>query len=162
MELTRARRQVMTSVAAVGLIAALAGCGGTGSRGSSSSSSSSSSTSSSSTTASSQECADAAKLKSSLESLTSLQASQLNKGAVSSAVTKIKSDLDAAVASASGALKPNVDAVKTAVDQLQTATAGVTANNFTQKLPAIVSAVQQVGTAASALGTTLQQDCPGM
>ena len=110
----------------------------------------------------SQACADASNLKSSVQSLTTLKTSELNKEALTSSVTKVKSDLDAAVASASGALKPDVDAVKAAVDQLETAATGMTADNFQQKLPAVVAAVQQVGVAATALATTLKQSCPGM
>ena len=162
MELVHGRRTVSASFAAIGLVLALAACG-TDSGGTTASSSTTSSSSSSSTTTSmSQACQDASNLKSSIQSLTTLQMSDLNQTKLNGAITKVKSDLDAAVASASGALKPQVDAVKTAADQVQTAATGMTADNYKEKLPAVLAAVQQLGAAATALGTTLQQSCPGM
>jgi uncharacterized phage infection (PIP) family protein YhgE len=107
-------------------------------------------------------CASAATLKSSLQAVTSLNPLKDGQAAVSAAITKVKTDLDAAVASASGALKPEVEQVRTAVDQLQAAASGLTADNVTQKAPAIAAAARQVGVAAAALATTLQQSCPGM
>jgi hypothetical protein len=139
---------------------ALAGC----SSGSTSSSTSSTSVSSSTSTstASSAECADAAALESSLQALTSVNPLQDGQAAVLSAVNDVKAKLDAAVSSASATLKPQVEAVKTAFNQLEAAANGLTTDNYREKAPAIIAAVQQVGVATTALATALKRDCPGM
>src|SRR6478609_2194652 len=123
---TRAPRWVAASLAMLGLVVTLAGCSTDSGNGTSTSSSSSTSSSTSTNTAMSEACASAATLKSSLQALTTINPLRDGQAAVTSAITKVKTDLDAAVASASGALKPEVDGVKTAVDQMQTAASGLT------------------------------------
>jgi hypothetical protein len=54
-----------------------------------------------------------------------------------------------------------VHEVNTAFAALQTAASGLTADNFKQKAPSIVSAMKQVPTATKALSATLTQSCPG-
>ena len=73
----------------------------------------------------------------------------------------VKTSLGAAAASASAALQPAVESVKTAFSELETAASGLSADNLRQQAPAINTALQQVGTAASSFATTLTQSCPG-
>jgi hypothetical protein len=139
-------------VAAVALLLALAGC-----------SDDSTSTTSSSTPASATEsagCADVAALQTSLESLKDVNVQQDGAEALNSAIADVKTDVDAAAASASNALQPEVEQVKTAFDGLQTAATGLTADNLVDKAPAIVTALTQVESATTALASTVSQSCP--
>ena len=65
------------------------------------------------------------------------------------------------MASASAALQPSVEQVKTAFAELQTAAAGLTADNFKEKAPSIRAAMTQVRTATADLTSTLTESCPG-
>ncbi len=106
-------------------------------------------------------CADVAALKSSLQALTKVQPAEDGLAALTTAIANVKTNLDKAAASASPALQPSVQQVKTAFADLQTAASGVTADNLRQKAPAIAAALKQVATAAEALSSTLTQSCPG-
>jgi len=80
--------------------------------------------------------------------------------ALESALADVKTKLDATVASASGALKPQVDQVKTAFEGLQSATTGLTKDNLAQRAPQIATALAQVATATAAFAATLSKNCP--
>ncbi|MFG1813621.1 hypothetical protein ACGFIF_07660 [Kribbella sp. NPDC049174] len=81
--------------------------------------------------------------------------------AFNTAMAGVKSSLETAAAAASAALQPAVANVKTAFTELEAAASGLSADNLRQKAPAINTALQQVGTAASTFTTTLTQGCPG-
>jgi hypothetical protein len=80
---------------------------------------------------------------------------------LTTAIADVKTNLDKAQASASPALQPKVQEVKTAFAELQTAASGTTADNLRQKAPAIAAAMKQVAAATEALRTTLTESCPG-
>lgn len=145
------------SAAGVMLAAALA----TGLAGCSGSTTPSQSGSAAANTSSSAGCADVAALRDSLTALTQVKPLQDGVPALQAAIAKVKTSLDAAQASASTTLQPEVAKVKSAFDALQTAADGVSSDNLQQKAPMIVVALSQLGTAASALATTVTQDCPG-
>jgi hypothetical protein len=105
-------------------------------------------------------CTDVAALETSLGALKDVDVQQDGVDALNSAIADVKTDLDAAEASASSALQPQVEQVKTAFDALQTAATGLTTANLAGKAPAIASALNQVSTAAMALSSTLSQSCP--
>jgi hypothetical protein len=81
--------------------------------------------------------------------------------ALTTAIANVKTSLDKAEASASPALQPSVQEVKTAFGELQTAASGLTADNLRQKAPAIAAALKQVGAATRTLSTKLSESCPG-
>lgn len=105
-------------------------------------------------------CADVTALKSSLDALTMVRPLQDGLTSLNAAIADVKTKLDAAVASAGADLQPAVEQVKTAFAGVQTAVSGVTTGNLRQKLPAISTALQQLGTSTVSLATTLTQDCP--
>jgi hypothetical protein len=80
---------------------------------------------------------------------------------LTTAIDNVKTNLDKAQASASEALQPDVQQVKTAFDQLQTAASGLTTSNLKEKAPAIATALAQVAAATKALSATLAEACPG-
>lgn len=106
-------------------------------------------------------CADVAAVKSSVEALTQVKPLQDGLTALNTAIDAVKTSLDAAAASASAALQPAVAQVKTAFAAVQDSVSGLSKGNLVQKAPSISSALQQLGTAAAALGTTLTQRCTG-
>jgi hypothetical protein len=106
-------------------------------------------------------CEDVAALKSSLEALTKVRPAQDGVAALKTAIANVKTNLDKAEASASPVIKPDVDQVKTAFADLQTAASGLSADNLKEKAPSIALAMKQVATATKALSSTLTQSCPG-
>ena len=106
-------------------------------------------------------CADVAELKSSLEALTKVKPAEDGVPALKTAIANVKTNLAPAEASASEALQPSVEQVKTAFADLQTAARGLTRDNFKEKAPDIAAAMQQVRTATAALSSTLTESCPG-
>lgn len=106
-------------------------------------------------------CADVAALKSSLDSLTKINPLQDGLTSLNAAIADVEVKLDVAAASAGADLQPAVEQVKTAFAALQTAVSGGTTDNFRQELPAISTALQQVGTSTASLATTLTEKCPG-
>ena len=136
------------------LAGALAGCGGNSSAASQNGAHASSS-------ASSGGCTDAAALKASLEALTQVRPAKDGVPALQAAIGNVKTGLDTAVASASSTLQPQLAQVKSAFAVVETSVTGLTADNLEQKAPSIVVALTQLRTAASALASTLAQNCPG-
>ena len=144
----RARRSGFAAVLAVGLLFILTSCGANPEP---------SQPSPAATTA----CADVAALKSSLEALTQVRPGEDGVRALTTAIADVKTKLDKAEASASPALQPDVQRVKAAFAELQTAVSGTTADNLRQKAPGIAVAIKQVATATQGLRSTLAQSCPG-
>jgi len=106
-------------------------------------------------------CEDIEALKSSLEALTKVRPAEDGLTALTTAIADVKTSLDKAEASASPALQPSVQEVKTAFAELQAAVSGLTADNLRQKAPAIAAALKQVAAATRALSTKLSESCPG-
>jgi hypothetical protein len=116
--------------------------------------------SSSSSTAAATACADAAELKSSVQTLAEVKPLQDGLNALEDAAADTKAALDTSVASATAALQPAVDQVKSEFAAVQTAMDGLSADNLSEKGPAIGTALRGLRTALSSLGTTLSQECP--
>lgn len=165
MRLHRALRPASAVVAGVALLF-LAGCGSSSTSGSTATTSPASAPTTSpasapTTTATPRPgCADVEALKSSLDALTKINPLQDGLTSLNAAIADVKAKLDVAAASAGADLQPAVEQVKTAFTALQTAMTGVTTDNLRQKLPAISTALQQVGTSTASLATTLMQKCP--
>lgn len=165
MRLHSARRSASAAAAAVALICLLASCG-TSSAPSQTNppaptpapATTAATPSAASTNAG---CEDVAALKSSLEALTQVRPAQDGVAALKAAIADVKTNLDKAEASASPVIKPDVDQVKTAFADLQTAASGLSGDNFKEKAPSIALALKQVATATKALSSTLTQSCPG-
>ncbi len=87
-------------------------------------------------------CEDVAALKSSLDVLTKVRPAQDGVPALKTAIANVNTNLDKAKASASPVLQPDVEQVKTAFADLQTAASGLTADNLKQKAPSIASAMK--------------------
>ena len=101
-----------------------------------------------------------ADLKASLTALAGVDVRKNGVDSLTSALADVATSLDAAVASATAELKPDLDAVKSALTALQSAAAGLTEDNFADKRSAIGAALAQLGTATAALASTVSKDCP--
>jgi hypothetical protein len=158
MRLDRARRSGFAAVLAVGLLFILTSCGANPEP---SQPSPAATTAPPTTATPATACADVAALKSSLEALTQVRPGEDGVRALTTAIADVKTKLDKAEASASPALQPDVQRVKAAFAELQTAASGTTADNLRQKAPGIAVAIKQVATATQGLRSTLAQSCPG-
>jgi hypothetical protein len=163
MRLHRARRSASGAVAAVALLCLLTSCGTSSAPTQTSPPEASTAPTSAAQTSAepTAACADVAALKSSLQALTNVKPAEDGLTALTSAIADVKTNLDKAEASASPAIQPSVQQVKTAFAELQTAASGTNADNLKQKAPAIATAMKQVKTATQALSATLTQTCPG-
>jgi hypothetical protein len=163
MRLHRARRSASAAVAAVALLCLLTSCSTSSAPTQTSPPEASAAPTSAAQTSAepTAACADVAALKSSLQALTNVKPAEDGLTALTSAIAEIKTNLDKAEASASPAIQPSVQQVKTAFAELQTAASGTNADNLKQKAPAIATAMKQVKTATQALSATLTQTCPG-
>ena len=140
---------VCSVIASVGIV----GCTST-------SSSSSSSTTTTAVSGKQAVCVARDNLRSSVEALASPSLVTGGKAGIQSALDNVKTSLDA-VASAAGAhYKPQVDAVKTAVSDLQTALSNFGSGSTTSNLQAAGTAIANIGTTAETLITSLQTECP--
>ena len=126
MRLHHARRSASAVLAAVALLCVLASCGTSSAPTQTSPPEASAApTSAAPTTAApTTACADVAALKSSLQALTKVQPAEDGLMALTTAIAAVKTNLDKAAASASPALQPSVQQVKTAFAELQTAASG--------------------------------------
>jgi hypothetical protein len=163
MRLHHAHRYSFSTAAVIALLCILTSCGTSSAptQTSPSQSSPAASSSPSPSGAATEACADVAALKSSLEALTKVKPLQDGVPALTTAIDNVKTNLDKAEASASEALQPDVQQVKTAFAQLQTAASGLTASNLKEKAPAIATALAQVAAATKALSAALAEACPG-
>ena len=163
MRLHRNLRSASAAIAAVALLCVLTSCGTSSapSQTSPPATTAAPTTAAPTANATTTACADVAALKASLEDLTKVRPAEDGLKALTTAIADVKTNLDKAEASASPALQPDVQQVKTAFAELQTAASGTTADNLRQKAPAISAAMKQVGTATQALSSTLTESCPG-
>ncbi len=122
-------------------------------------SSNSGSSTPSSTTAKDAVCADKDALESSVNALSNVDLSG-GKSAVTSAVNKVKKNLDALGQSLEADLKPQVDDVKSALTDLQTAVESFGDGSLTDNLQTVGNAVSKVGSTAGDLFGSLSEKCP--
>jgi hypothetical protein len=161
MQLRRVRRSAATAGAAVALLCVLTSCSTPSTPTQTSPATTAAPTTAAPTTAAPAACADVGALKSSLEALTKVKPAEDGVPALKTAIANVKTNLAPAEASASEALQPSVEQVKTAFADLQTAASGLTTDNLREKAPDIAAAMKQVRTATAGLSSTLTQSCPG-
>lgn len=142
-------KRIVAGTAVACLAFGLAGC----------SSDSDSNTSSATTTAKDAVCADKTALQNSVTDLSDLDLTG-GKSAVTSAVNQVKKNLDALRSSAKADLKPQVDDVKSALTDLQTAVGNFGDGSITDNLQAAGNAIAKVGTTSGDLFSSLSDECP--
>jgi hypothetical protein len=98
-------------------------------------------------------------LKTSVAALTNPTLLVGGASAIKAAVDKVQTDLSAVKSSASQDYQPQVDAMQTAVQQLQTAAGNLGNGNVSDNLKAVGTAIAKVGTTSSDLFTKLRTAC---
>ena len=96
-------------------------------------------------------CAEKAALESSLSNLSELEPAQDGLDAVESTVADTKADLESMAIAADDLVKPLVEKVETAFDDLESALQGVTSSNFAESATEIETAIAGVDSAANGL-----------
>ena len=153
MPLTKVGRSFSAVAASVVLICLLAACGG------GDDTTSESTPSPSPSASATPDCENASALEDSLQGLKGVDVQKDGVEALTGAVADVANDLDAAVSSASSALQPSIDQVKTAFTALQTSLDGLTVDNLRQKAPSIKAALTQVEAAATGLASAVTDSC---
>jgi hypothetical protein len=139
-------------------VLALAACSSGGSK----SSSTTSTTSASSTTraASSDVCTSKDSLQSSIKALENPSLLSEGKSGLTSALDDVKHNLDDLSTAAKDEAQPQVDAVKSALTQLQDAIGNFGNGSLSDNIKKTGDAISKVGSTSSDLFTTLKARCP--
>jgi hypothetical protein len=132
----------------------------TGCSSSSKSASSPSETSTTSGTGKDPVCAARANLKESVTALTQPSLLQGGRSAVQSALDTVKKNLSAVSSSAQQVYNPDVNDVKSAVNDLETALSKLGNGKASENLQALGTAITSIGSTSETLFATVQTACP--
>jgi hypothetical protein len=144
-------------VALVCLVASA--CGGSGDDGAATAPSTMAAASAA-TTAATQACADAQALKASVARLDQLDPPEAGKAGVHAAVQDTRGRLDTLKASADSRWRGQIDELDRAISAFQTTVVGLDAERLLADLPTIVSDLERVDRAWSALEGEIDRTCP--
>jgi hypothetical protein len=145
-------------VAMVCLVAAA--CGGSGDDSSGAAPATTTTTAASGTTAAaSQACADAAALKASMAELDQLDPPSAGKAGIQAALDKVSTSLASLRGSATSQWGSQLTELDGAVQALKTTIAGISGDSLASDLPTIVSDLQRIDSAWTALRQQIDQDC---
>jgi hypothetical protein len=111
------------------------------------------------TAAASKACADAAALKTSVAELDQLDPPSAGKAGIQAALDKIRTNLAALKTSANSQWGSQITELDGAVEALKTTIDGVDGDSLVSALPTIVSDLQRIDTAWTALQQQIDQDC---
>jgi hypothetical protein len=143
-------RRILTGTAVVALALTVAGCG-----------SDSDSSSSTTTSAQSAVCKDKTALEDSVKNLTDLDLATAGEGKIDSDAQNVKDNLDALGTSVKANLKPEVDALKSAVQDLEDALKSFGDQSITRSIQDAGTAISEVGSKGADLARKLNDQCPG-
>ncbi|HEX7148029.1 MAG TPA: hypothetical protein VF512_10995 [Actinomycetota bacterium] len=111
------------------------------------------------TAAASPACADAAALKASMAELDGIDPPEASKAGIQAALEKVSTNLAALKASAKSLWSSQITALDSAVESLKTTIAGISGNSLATALPTVLSDLQRLDTAWTALLQQVDQDC---
>jgi hypothetical protein len=146
-------------LAMVWLLAAACGGSGDDTSGAAAATTTTTAAASGTTAAASQACADAAAVKASMAELDGLDPPTAGKAGIQAALDKVQANLAALRGSATGQWGSQLTALDGAVQALKTTLAGITGDNLASELPTILSDLQRIDTAWTALQQQIDQDC---
>jgi len=154
----------MAGAVAVTLAVVLAGCSTSPSTSSSSTTSSAAASSAASGSTSypagkEEICGARDQLKTSVTALTNPTMLVGGADAIKAAVCQVQTDLNAVVAAGKQDYEPQVTAMQSSLDQLQTAVGNLGNGSVTQNMQAVGTAIASTGTAAANLFTQLKAAC---
>jgi hypothetical protein len=137
---------------------AVAACGGSGDDAPAAASATTASAAGT-TAAASQACADAAVLKASVAELDQLDPPEAGKAGTQAALQKVRDSLTALKASARTEWGSQVTELDGAIQAFQTTVAGIDGDSLLGDLPTIVSDLERIDTAWTALDQQIEQTC---
>jgi hypothetical protein len=142
------------------LVCLAAACGGSGDDTSGAAPTTTAAAAASGTTAAaSPACADAAALKASMAELDGLDPPEAGKAGIQAALEKVSTNLAALKTSAKSQWASQITELDGALDALKTTIAGISGDSLASALPTVLSDLQRLDTAWTALQQQVDQDC---
>lgn len=158
--LTHRTRRLVVRGAALGCVVVMATSFAACSSSSTSSTSATTTASTSTYPADKQEiCQARDQLQNSVSALTNPSLLTKGSAAITDAVNQVKTDLTNVETAANQDYQPQIQALQTSVDDLQTAAGNLGSGNVAQNMTAVGTAIASVGTDASSLFTQLETSC---
>jgi hypothetical protein len=111
------------------------------------------------TTAASQACTDAAALKASVAELDGLDPPEAGKAGIQAALEKVSTNLAALKTSAKSQWSSQITELDGALEAVKTTIAGISGDSLASALPTVLSDLQRLDTAWTALQQQIDQDC---
>ena len=138
----------------------VAACGGSGDDTSGDAQATTTTTAASGTTAAaSQACADAAALKASMAELDGLDPPEAGKAGIQAALEKVSTNLAALKTSGKSQWSSQITELDGALEAVKTTIAGISGESLASALPTVLSDLQRLDTAWTALQQQVDQDC---
>jgi hypothetical protein len=156
-DLARSNVRARVGAAAVAILVCCGGC--TSSSKSQSSPSPTPAAPTATTQGTAEFCSNYAALKASLSQLTSLNVIAVGTSGLSAAADDVKAKATALAASA-GVFAPQVNALTTAIDQLQPTVSGLSSSGLRGALPTITAQIAAVARAGQELAAAVKTACP--
>ena len=153
------RAPILARLLLLAMICLAAACGGSGDDTSGAAASTTTTAASGTTTAASPACADAAALKASMAELDGLDPPEAGKAGIQAALEKVRTNLAALKTSAKSQWSSQITELDSTVEALKTTIAGISGDSLTSALPAVLSDLQRLDTAWTALQQQVDQDC---
>jgi hypothetical protein len=141
------------------MVCFVAACGSSGDDSSGAAPATTTTTASGTTAAASQACADAAALKASMAELDGIDPPDASKAEVQAALDKVSTNLAALKTSAKSQWSSQLTELDSAVESLKTTIAGISGDSLASDLPTVLSDLQRLDTAWTALQQQIDQDC---
>jgi hypothetical protein len=141
------------------MICLAAACGGSGDNTSGAAAATTTTAASGTTAAASPACADAAALKASMAELDGLDPPEAGKAGIQAALEKVSTNLAALKTSAKSRWSSQLTELDSAVEAVKTTIAGISGDSLASALPTVLSDLQRLDTAWTALQQQVDQDC---
>jgi hypothetical protein len=142
------------------MVCLAAACGGSGDDTSGAAATTTTTTAASGTTAAaSPACADAAALKASVAELDEIDPPSAGKAGIQAALEKVSTNLAALKTSAKSQWSSQLTELEGAVESLKTTIAGISGDSLASALPTVLSDLQRIDIAWTALLQQVDQDC---
>jgi hypothetical protein len=153
------RARIPARLLLLAMVCLAAACGGSGDDTSSAAAATTTTAASGTTAAASQACADAAALKASMAELDGLDPPEASKAGIQAAVEKVRTNLAALKTSAKSQWSSQITELDGAVEAVKTTIAGISGDSLASALPTVLSDLQRLDIAWTALQQQVDQDC---
>jgi hypothetical protein len=137
----------------------VAACGGSGDDTSGAAAATTTTAASGTTGAASPACADAAALKASMAELDGLDPPEASKAGIQAALEKVSTNLAALKSSAKSQWSSQIGELDGALEAVKTTIAGISGDSLASALPTVLSDLQRLDIAWTALQQQVDQDC---